>query len=241
MFDIVRKPDILTISMAADPANIDRACLEARKMLQEHGLEKESFAVLLGMREALANSIYHACKSNPSMQVLFTLEISGEDLTVSVEDSGPGFDWTSYSFEPPGAEAPHGRGLAIMKNYFQSVTFNVAGNKVLLKKKCNKGAGMSEVKIEGHSATVAPKHDIVSTMVDDFKRELKELVEKGVTDITLDFSSVEMMDSIGMGLLIAAYNSLNKRNGTLRLVNVTSDILGLLRTMRLDKHFDIIR
>lgn len=240
MFNILRDPESLTITMAADPGNIDQACLESRKMLHEHGLEKESFAVLLGMREALSNAIYHGCKSDPSLQIVFYLGISEDELTVRVGDGGPGFDWTAYSFDPPSTESPHGRGLSIMKNYFQKVSFNEAGNEVQMTKAYNKGASMSEILIEGDSAVVAPQHDIVSTMVDEFKLELKNIIDKGVNDVTLDLSNVEMMDSIGMGLLIAAYNSLRQRNGTLKLVNVRDDILGLLRTMRLDKHFEIL-
>ncbi len=239
MFKVLRDPESLTITMAADPANIDLACSEARKLLQVQGLEKESFAVMLGMREALSNAIYHGCKSDPVKQVVFYLGISENELTLRVEDSGPGFNWADFSFDPPSTESPHGRGLSIMKNYFQKVSYNEAGNQVVMQKAYNKGASMSEIVIQGDSAIVTPQHDIVSTMVDEFKQELKDIIDKGVNDVTLDFSAVEMMDSIGMGLLIAAYNSLNKRSGKLKLVNVSSDILGLLQTMRLDKHFEI--
>lgn len=239
MFNVQRDPNSLKITMAAEPAYIDLACSEAKKILQEQGLEKESFAVLLGTREALANAIFHGCNSDASMRIVFQLNFFDNELSLSVEDSGPGFNWAEYSFDPPGQDTTHGRGLSIMKNYFQTVSFNEKGNQVLMKKAFSKGAGMSEILIEGEIATIAPKHDIVSTMVAEFKLELKDLVDKGIKNITIDLTNVEMMDSIGMGLLIAAYNSLNKRNGNLKLINATDDILNLLRTMRLDKHFEI--
>ena len=56
----------------------------------------------------------------------------------------------------------------------------------------------------------------------------------------MDLDGVELIDSIGMGLLIAAHNSLMKNGGKLKVVNPSEDILRLLRTMRLDKHFEVL-
>lgn len=98
---------------------------------------------------------------------------------------------------------------------------------------------MSEVQHSGEAAVVKPGRDIVSSMAQEFKVELKELADKGVKDLTVDLAGVEMIDSIGMGLLIAAHNSLAKNGGKLRVANPSDDILRLLRTMRLDKHFEV--
>ena len=49
--------------------------------------------------------------------------------------------------------------------------------------------------------------------------------------LTIDLSRVELIDSVGIGLLIAAHNSLAKGGGRLALENVNPDLTGLLRTM----------
>ena len=121
MFDVQYGPNFLKITMAAESAHIDQACFEVKKMLQEHFLDNESFAILLGMREALSNAIFHGCGSDSSRQVVFHLNISDDELSVSVEDDGPGFNWAEHSFEPPSKEISHGRGLSIIKNYFQQL------------------------------------------------------------------------------------------------------------------------
>ncbi len=69
------------------------------------------------------------------------------------------------------------------------------------------------------------------------KEELKQALDDGAVKMAIDMSKVKMMDSMGIGLLIAAHNSLDKVGGQLELLNVSADILKLPKNMRLDKHF----
>jgi len=85
---------------------------------------------------------------------------------------------------------------------------------------------------------IAPGRDVVASYAQELRRNLWSLIEEGVTDVTIDLARVQMIDSIGLGVLIAAHNSL-KKQGRLAIVNVSKEILGLLKTMRLDRHFDI--
>ena len=86
---------------------------------------------------------------------------------------------------------------------------------------------------------VRPGRDIVSSMVGEFREELKAIIDRQDVLLTLDLEGVRMIDSMGLGVLIAAHNSLTKRNARLELVNISGDILKLLKNMRLDKHFAI--
>lgn len=99
---------------------------------------------------------------------------------------------------------------------------------------------MSEIIKEGKQVIVKPQKDIVATMVAEFKEELRQIITTGETVLTIDLSGVEMMDSMGIGVLIAAHNSLNKKDGCLKIQHADENILKLLKNMRLDKHFDII-
>ena len=88
--------------------------------------------------------------------------------------------------------------------------------------------------------TISPKKDIVASMVSDFKKELQQLItDEGVTDLEIDMTGVEMVDSVGLGAFIATHNSLSQKNGKLTVVNASSDIFSLFKTMRLDQHFEI--
>ncbi len=98
---------------------------------------------------------------------------------------------------------------------------------------------MSEIFKEGDRTTVKPDCDIVASTAENLKAELKQALDKGAANLTVDLSGVEMMDSMGLGVLIAAHNSLLKKESRLVLTNVSVDILKLLKNMRLDQHFAI--
>mgnify|MGYP006283576023 CR=1 FL=1 len=98
---------------------------------------------------------------------------------------------------------------------------------------------MSKIDRQDGKVIVQPEEDIVASMVDDFSKELKDLVENGETNLALDLQQVKMIDSMGLGALIATHNSLVKRNSQLEVQNVNEDILSLFKTMRLDHHFQI--
>jgi len=87
--------------------------------------------------------------------------------------------------------------------------------------------------------TVTPGTDIVASMTKDFRKEQVELIESGITELTINMAGIKMVDSVGIGVLIALHNTLNQREGKLIITNASPDIYKLFKTMRLDKHFKI--
>lgn len=73
------------------------------------------------------------------------------------------------------------------------------------------------------------------------RKLLQERLQGGARRMALDFTSVESIDSVGIGLLVATHNSLAKVGGSLSLTNVRQDIYQLLTMMRLDKYFSIFQ
>ncbi len=98
---------------------------------------------------------------------------------------------------------------------------------------------MSEITKDGDKVIVKPGADLVASTVKQLKAEMKQTLDDGAVELAIDLSGVEMIDSMGMGLLIAAHNSLGKNGGQLELINASADILKLLKNMRLDKHFQM--
>ena len=88
-------------------------------------------------------------------------------------------------------------------------------------------------------ATVKPGQDIVASMVPELRKELRSLLDEEPGGIIIDLAGVEMIDSVGLGSLIATHNSLGKVGGRLKVINASSSLYGLFRTTRLDKHFDV--
>ncbi|MEA2083853.1 MAG: STAS domain-containing protein [Thermodesulfobacteriota bacterium] len=99
---------------------------------------------------------------------------------------------------------------------------------------------MSEIIKQGDRIIVKPGRDIVASTAEDLKAELKQALDEGAANLTIDLSDVEMVDSMGLGVLIAAHNSLRKKESSLTLINPSVDILKLLKNMRLDQHFLIL-
>ena len=98
---------------------------------------------------------------------------------------------------------------------------------------------MLQIQKNGPKTFAKMTENMVGSKIDELRMELSNLVQNDHTDLTIDLSSVDMVDSLGMGLLVATHNSLKAKQGHLTLVNVKQDIYNVLVVMRLDKHFTI--
>ena len=100
---------------------------------------------------------------------------------------------------------------------------------------------MAKGKKKTTKKTVKLDKDIIASMAADFRDKLLKLVKEGIEELTLDLRQVEMVDSVGLGVIIAAHNSLRGIGGKLTVKNVSNDIYRLFKTMRLDQHFEVIK
>jgi anti-anti-sigma factor len=90
-----------------------------------------------------------------------------------------------------------------------------------------------EMTRDGAQARVTLRANLTATEVPELQPALKEEIAAGVCDFVFDLSQTVSLDSTGIGLLIAANNSLAPMQGAIRLVNVSPDIMKLLQSMRL--------
>jgi anti-anti-sigma factor len=86
---------------------------------------------------------------------------------------------------------------------------------------------------------VRPGIDIVASMAEDFKRELLSAINDRPSDFVIDLAGVEMVDSVGIGVIIATHNTLEQAGRNLKVINVSKDVFGLFSTMRLNRRFTI--
>jgi anti-anti-sigma factor len=97
----------------------------------------------------------------------------------------------------------------------------------------------TSVTVKGQTTVVRPEGDIVAVSIGELRATLRDAVAHGATDLVLDLSEVRMVDSSGLGLLIAAHNSLEKTGGRLQVNHVSKDLLDLFKSMRLHQHFSV--
>jgi len=98
---------------------------------------------------------------------------------------------------------------------------------------------MLEIKKVRNSIIVKPEKDLVASVVTEFSTELKPLIKDSPKEIIIDMKNVDMVDSLGMGVLIATHNTLADNNSVLIVINIKEDIYNAFVTMRLNHHFKI--
>ena len=98
---------------------------------------------------------------------------------------------------------------------------------------------MSEIVNDGNQTIIKPGTDVVASMAETFKRELLSMINASQGLVVIDFSDVEMVDSVGICVIIAAHNTLNQAARELKVINVTKDIFGFFTTMRLNRRFSV--
>ena len=90
-----------------------------------------------------------------------------------------------------------------------------------------------EITRDNGQARVMLREKLTAAEVPALQLALKQEIGAGVRELVFDLAWTESLDSTGIGLLIAANNSLLAVQGAIRLINVSPDILKLLRSMRL--------
>ena len=68
---------------------------------------------------------------------------------------------------------------------------------------------------------------------------LKGLIDTSTAKIIVDLSSVDFIDSSGLGLFVMAYKSIRAYNGKIKFAKARPEVLKVIRLTRLDKHFEL--
>ena len=243
-----REPKSISLSekIPSRMAEAELLCLRIRETLQANGLSRLSFAVELLARECLSNAMIHGNRNDGDKLIDLRLDLGREWIRLEVRDQGPGFRWRKALKNPMDQSAHSGRGLHLYKLYSQRVEFNRSGNQVTLwisrmnstgKEGREMAAYVSEQKEE--QGSVRLKGDLTAVLVPELQASLQEMTENGAREVVFDLSETAMLDSSGMGLLIAAANSLTPLGGKVRVTNVRPDFFRLLQSMRLTARLNV--
>jgi anti-sigma regulatory factor (Ser/Thr protein kinase) len=106
-------------------------------------VRKDTFAVTLVLREAVANAVRHGHRGDKTRNVLIHYHVGPEGVFVEVADEGCGFDPHLVSDpldENNQREQPPRWGLLLMRVYMSWIRFNKRGNRVLLCKQRSQGS-----------------------------------------------------------------------------------------------------
>jgi anti-anti-sigma factor len=221
-------------------------CLKIRNMLQINDLSRYCFSVELLARECLTNAVIHGNLNDADKFVVLRFRIGREWIRLQVSDDGPGFAWRKACQKKLDTTAPSGRGLQLYALYAERVQFNRCGNQVTLWINKRERTEMGEVKMADYvfeqkdqQGSVRLTGNLTAVLVPGLQAGLKEMLNKGARELVFDLASTAMLDSSGMGLLIATANSLAPNGGKVRVTNVCPDIFRLLQSMRLTARLNV--
>ncbi len=192
------------------------------------------FAVELVAREAVQNAIDYGCGRDPKHRAHVELGLDGEILILKVDDNGPGFDpETVLALERSRESGISGNGLSLIAAYSDRYHYENGGRTLVAEFILREATSMQETKEQGRWA---PSGDIVAANAQSAKDELRGLVGSSSGELLVDLAGVRMIDSKGLGILIATVNSLESTGRGMRVVGANEDLLGLFKMMRLDRH-----
>jgi anti-sigma regulatory factor (Ser/Thr protein kinase) len=129
----------MNLTLPAVPSSILKVSEGVTQMLADKGWKEDDIIkVDLALQEALANGIRHGAKNDPTkfIQCVVTTDASG-DLVIVVRDPGPGFDPQAVPnpLEGDNILKSSGRGVFLINQLMDEVTFADSGREVQMKKR----------------------------------------------------------------------------------------------------------
>jgi serine/threonine-protein kinase RsbW len=116
--------------------NISKVRFFLDKVFIESGLDRSNFnRVLLGLCEAVNNSIVHGNKLDENKNVFITVLLKKNQLYVEVKDEGNGFPFECINdptcFE--NLKKENGRGIFLIRNMADDMKYSEGGSFVMIK------------------------------------------------------------------------------------------------------------
>jgi len=198
------------------------------------------FAIRLALDEALINAHNHGNHAQPDKSILLDVKVDPEEVEISVEDEGEGFD-QSILLDPRRGDQlkrTSGRGVFLIRQFMSTARFNEKGSRITFtyhKKNHFEQEEKSLAHWKFESATVL---EINPAVVEEdpgiIYRSVVRLLDSGTDRILLDLKFLDRIDSSILGFLVRATRETESRGGSLVLVRPQPIIDRVIRATSLD-------
>jgi len=91
------------------------------------------------------------------------------------------------------------------------------------------------ITVNGHHVTAFLNGKVYSQDASIFREELLEQIDKGATEIRIDLSALNYIDSTGLGVLITIHKRVTEKNGTVVISGAQGMVEQLFKRTRLDR------
>lgn len=122
-----------SIEIGSDLKNISEVELLIDTVCEELKLNEDNYGnILIAVTEAVNNAIVHGNNSEEDKKVKVEVLNENSKVVFTVQDEGGGFDFDNLPdpTAPENIENPDGRGIFLMKNLSDEVSFDLNGSKV---------------------------------------------------------------------------------------------------------------
>ncbi len=82
--------------------------------------------------------------------------------------------------------------------------------------------------------------ELTAANASSVKEEIKAGLNDNHTQIDIDLSSTQFIDSSGLGVLIGLHKTMSQNGGSIRIVNPTESVQQVLELTRLHRLFEIV-
>jgi len=91
---------------------------------------------------------------------------------------------------------------------------------------------------KGSVIIIVPEGELDVSNVPKLKKVFDEVLREGHTKIIIDLDKVTYMDSSALGVLVNTLKELHKKNGTLKIANLSGNVERIFKLTRLIKFFE---
>ncbi len=93
---------------------------------------------------------------------------------------------------------------------------------------------------DGKTITFIIDYDLTATTADDLSDEIRLVIDNESPEkLVFDLENSKMVDSIGIGVLITAFNMMKKTWGSTEVINTSKEVFHVFKAMRLEMHFEV--
>ena len=131
----LKKNERKKLNFSSHPENLALVEKLIDEICESYNIKADFYGnILISITEAVNNAIQHGNKYDPKKCVEIAFESHQDVLYFSIEDQGPGFDYKNLPdpTDPDNIEKINGRGIFLMKNLADEVTFSKKGRIVEL-------------------------------------------------------------------------------------------------------------
>ena len=136
-----RSPVRKKFQVISDLANVQKTSEQVLSFLKPLCLNEAAlFDIRLCLEEALINAMKYGNALRKDLEVELEVEGSLEEVRITVQDQGPGFDVKKLEncTEEKNLFRNHGRGVYLMHQLMDEVRYNEKGNRLLMVKALKK-------------------------------------------------------------------------------------------------------